>query len=97
MTRRRPHCSPSVWRLLVLTLVVTLLLASCALRATGEELVQSECTRCHTLAPIEVASKTSNEWQDTVYRMIEHGANLSEGQVMRVVDYLAENYGPESP
>ncbi|MCL7454421.1 MAG: hypothetical protein M8467_15390 [Anaerolineae bacterium] len=96
MGRKRLDGASAFWRVLVFALLMTLL-ASCALRATGEELVQSECTRCHTLAPIEVASKTSNEWQDTVHRMIEHGANLSEGQVMRVVDYLAESYGPASP
>jgi hypothetical protein len=82
---------------LTLTSLVAPLLVGCTLRASGEELVQSECTRCHTLAPIEVTTKTRNEWEDTVYNMIEHGANLSESQVTRVVDYLVEHHGPEAP
>jgi len=90
--------SRSAYHFLVVLALVALvapLLSGCALRATGEELVQQECTRCHTLAPIEVTSKTRNEWEDTVYEMIEHGADLSESQVTRVVDYLVEHHGTE--
>lgn len=97
INRKRPRGACRVLVMAVLVVLATPLLASCALRASGEELVQQECTRCHTLAPIEVASKTGNEWEDTVYKMIKHGADLSDSQVMRVVDYLVENHGPQSP
>lgn len=96
-SRKRPRSACRFLMMLVLVFQMTSLLAGCALRASGEELVQQECTRCHTLAPIEVTSKTRNEWEDTVYRMIEHGADLDDSQVTRVVDYLVENHGPESP
>lgn len=89
--RRKAH---QVYVLLILLVMLAPLLAGCTLRASGQELVESECTRCHTLAPIEVEGRTQAGWEDVVYDMIEHGADLTEGQVQRVVDYLAENYGP---
>jgi hypothetical protein len=57
-------------------------------------LVEERCSRCHNLAGIEGASKTREEWQRTVTRMIEKGAELSADEQEVVVDYLAEIAGP---
>jgi hypothetical protein len=83
-----------LWATLILLALLGSLIAGCGLRASGQDLVQGQCTRCHTLAPIEVKGRTQVQWEDVVYRMIEHGANLSQGQAQRVVEYLTENYGP---
>ena len=60
----------------------------------GQELVEENCTRCHTLAIIGVSSKTAHEWYNTVYRMEKLGANVSDDEVDAIVDYLATHYGP---
>lgn len=83
-----------LWPILGILAILGALVSGCTLRASGQELVQRECTRCHTLAPIEVEGRTQSQWEDVVRRMVEHGADLRAGHVERVVEYLAENYGP---
>jgi hypothetical protein len=84
--------------MLPVALGVSLLLIACGGRQPSpEELVQARCTRCHTLAPIEVSQKTQQEWNLTVSRMIQHGARLSDREAQSVVDYLSDTYGTENP
>jgi mono/diheme cytochrome c family protein len=61
---------------------------------SGEELLQARCTKCHTLDPVEVASKSQAEWENTVHRMIGKGAQLTDAEADTLVKYLAETYGP---
>jgi hypothetical protein len=61
---------------------------------TPERLVTEHCTRCHTLAPIEVSHKTHQEWEATVYRMIDRGARLDSREAKAVIDYLGQTHGP---
>jgi hypothetical protein len=58
----------------------------------GQALVQERCTQCHDLTRVERAKKTQQEWQATVERMIEHGAQLTPAEQEAVVKYLAETY-----
>lgn len=90
MIRGRAGRTRCFWAVLI---ALAILVAGCTLRASGQDLVEAKCTRCHTLAPIEVQSRTRAEWDAVVQRMIEHGAHLSEVQAQRAVDYLAETYG----
>ena len=90
MLLRRGWDARHVWAAMLLVAALSPLIAGCTLQASGQDLVESECSRCHTLAPIEVQGRTRAEWDAVVQRMIEHGADLSEGQAQRVVDYLAE-------
>lgn len=60
----------------------------------GEILLQGRCTKCHDLARVERASKTRDEWQQTVERMVGKGADLSADEQALVVEYLAKTYGP---
>jgi hypothetical protein len=85
------------WLALTSILLFSLLISACNLQPTGQELVEKQCTQCHTLAPIEVKSRTRSEWEVIVYRMIANGAKLNKRQGGRVVDYLSSEYGPESP
>jgi hypothetical protein len=71
-------------------------LAACMGRKPAPEtLVKERCTRCHTLAPIEVSHKTHQEWETTVYRMMEKGTHLDSREAKAVIDYLSQTYGPE--
>ncbi len=58
----------------------------------GAMLLQARCTRCHTLARVEGARLTPAEWEQTVRRMVEKGADLSETEISVLVAYLAERY-----
>ncbi len=94
MIRGRGGRTCRLWAVLSTLAILSVLAAGCTLRARGQDLVERECTRCHTLAPVEVKDRTRTEWDQVVQRMIEHGAGLSKGQAQTVVDYLAETYGP---
>ncbi|MBI9046707.1 MAG: hypothetical protein JEZ06_19615 [Anaerolineaceae bacterium] len=59
----------------------------------GKELLESRCTECHTLGKVESASKTSEEWQSNVERMVLKGASLNEEEQGILIEYLSETYG----
>ena len=90
---------------IVLTLVLlmtTILALACGSPAgegqqqseQGQQLVETRCAECHTLDRITSASKSQQEWADTVDRMIERGASLADQERESVIGYLAGNYGP---
>jgi mono/diheme cytochrome c family protein len=58
----------------------------------GERLLQDRCTECHNLNRVMQAEKTREEWHDTVTRMVNHGAELTEAEQAVLVDYLAQTY-----
>ena len=60
----------------------------------GETLLQERCTECHGLERTTSAEKTRAEWDETVTRMMDRGAELSDEEKTVLVDYLAETYGP---
>lgn len=68
--------------------------AGAAEASEGEALVAERCTECHSLARVERASDSREEWEQTVSRMVDKGANLTADAHAVVVDYLAETYGP---
>jgi len=59
----------------------------------GGTLLQERCTECHGLERTTSVQKTRAEWESTVTRMVNRGAELSEAEKMVLVDYLAETYG----
>ncbi len=59
----------------------------------AEGLIQERCTKCHTLAPIQKAKKTPEEWEKTVQRMRLKGAKLSDEEAKIVIQYLSEKGG----
>jgi len=65
--------------------------------AAGVEIVQNNCTACHSSDYIETqprALKSKKDfWQAEVTKMIKtYGAPIDEGDVGKIVDYLAANY-----
>ena len=60
----------------------------------GETLLEERCTECHGLERTTSQEKTRTEWDETVTRMIDRGAELDEAEKAVLVDYLAQNYGP---
>ena len=60
----------------------------------GETLLEERCTECHGLDRTTSQEKTRAEWEATVSRMVNQGAELNEDEKTVLVDYLAETYGP---
>jgi len=65
--------------------------------AANVESVQNNCTACHSSDYIETqprAQKSKKDfWQAEVTKMIKvYGAPIDEGDVGKIVDYLAANY-----
>jgi cytochrome c5 len=60
----------------------------------GVTLLEERCTQCHGLERTTQKRKTREEWEKTVVRMVNSGANLTEDELEILIDYLAETYGP---
>jgi cytochrome c2 len=60
----------------------------------GAALVNSRCTACHNLDRVKQAKKTSEQWKETVTRMVANGAKLNADEQAAVIAYLAKTYGP---
>ncbi|MFL7793156.1 MAG: hypothetical protein AB8I69_13515 [Anaerolineae bacterium] len=58
----------------------------------GKALVEERCTQCHNLDRVTSTSKTNEEWQANVERMVNTGAKLSAEEQSVVIEYLAEMY-----
>jgi len=62
--------------------------------ADGATLLEERCTICHGLNRVTQSQKTRDEWEQSVIRMVEQGARLDSDEQERLIDYLAETYGP---
>lgn len=95
-----------MWRMIVVVaLVLSVIgLAACGGRseepgtvepeqtAEVEAMFQESCATCHGLDTVTSQKKTRDEWEQTVDRMIQKGAEVMDKQAL--LDYLAANYGP---
>ncbi len=60
----------------------------------GAVLLEERCTSCHGVGRVTAESKTEAEWEQTVVRMVNKGAELNEDEQAILIQYLAETYGP---
>jgi mono/diheme cytochrome c family protein len=81
----------------------TLLVAATAF-ASGESkheraraLFMDTCTACHTLDRVKVQRLGKEEWRGVIAGMLSEGVPLTDDETSLLVDYLAENFGPENP
>jgi len=56
-------------------------------------LVNTVCSSCHGLDRVNAKKGDKDAWVDTVTRMKEKGAELTDDQVTLVIDYLARTHG----
>jgi mono/diheme cytochrome c family protein len=62
----------------------------------GKDLVQGSCVMCHSLdyIPMNSVFMDRKGWEASVAKMVKvMGAPIAEGDVPKIVDYLAKNYG----
>jgi hypothetical protein len=97
-------CGTSPCRLLV-ALFGALLIAVTAF-ASGEGTAMHEkaralfldaCTACHTLERVRDQRLGKEEWRHLIAGMLSEGIPLTDDEISLLVDYLAENFGPEKP
>lgn len=60
----------------------------------AQALLEGRCTECHALGRTTSASKSREQWERTVVRMVGYGAVLNDEEQAALIDYLVENYGP---
>lgn len=59
----------------------------------GAALLEDRCSECHSANKVKQAPRSKSDWENTVNRMIQKGANLSDAEKQALVDYLAQTYG----
>jgi hypothetical protein len=84
-------------------LFATLLIAGTSF-ASGESkhqkarsLFLDACTACHTLERVREQRLNRDEWRHLIAGMLSEGVPLTDDETTLLVDYLAENFGPENP
>ena len=60
----------------------------------GAELVNANCTPCHSAMLITQQRKDSTGWEKSVQLMERWGARLIPDDHARVISYLLANFGP---
>ena len=60
----------------------------------GEALLEARCSGCHSADRARQVTKTRDGWDQSVTRMIDKGAQLTEAEKVLLVDYLTDTYGP---
>ena len=60
----------------------------------GATLLNTRCTACHNLDRVKQAKKTSEQWKQTVTRMVGKGAKLNANEQTVLVEYLTKTFGP---
>ena len=56
-------------------------------------LMNRACTRCHALDKVQAARKPADSWRVTLVDMRERGAQLSDEELERLVEWLARVWG----
>lgn len=59
----------------------------------AEKLLQEKLGGCHGMERITSQHMTAAEWRETLLRMREKGAKLTDEEIEILVQYLAANYG----
>jgi mono/diheme cytochrome c family protein len=55
------------------------------------------CTACHTVERVREQRLNKDEWRHVIAGMLSEGVPLTEDEISLLVEYLAQNFGPENP
>jgi mono/diheme cytochrome c family protein len=93
---------PYAWRFLATLLIAATAFAageskSAARHEKARQLFLDACTACHTLERVKIQRLGKEEWRHLIAGMLSEGVPLTDDEVSLLVDYLAENFGPENP
>jgi competence protein ComEA len=62
----------------------------------GKTEVAEVCMECHGVSNIRRQRLSKDEWTSEVSDMIDRGAKANDDQMAIIVDYLVQNFGPDS-
>lgn len=71
--------------------------SSAARHEKARALFLDACTACHTLERVRSQRLGKEEWRHLIAGMLSEGVPLTDDETTLLVDYLAENFGPEKP
>ena len=60
----------------------------------GEKILNTTCTACHDLRPIQTQALDAQNWKKVVDSMIEKGAKVEKDDIPTLVSYLEDSFGP---
>lgn len=58
-------------------------------------LFEEVCTGCHVASQATSVKRSADQWGQTIDRMVSYGAQISDEDYYRLVDYMARHYGPD--
>jgi hypothetical protein len=61
--------------------------------APEHDLVARVCTGCHVPELVTARRHTSEEWDDIIAKMVDHGARADDAEQDQILAYLARFYG----
>jgi competence protein ComEA len=61
--------------------------------AETKKLVERTCTRCHTLVSTYRMRNTRERWEKIVDDMVSRGAEATDDEIERIIDFLTAHYG----
>ncbi len=61
----------------------------------GAALFRESCLGCHSarVRPLDNVKMTKAQWNDTIERMIDNGADVPKSKKQQLLDYLFETHG----
>jgi competence protein ComEA len=68
--------------------------APAAAQDDGKALVERTCSKCHSLTSTLKQRNTAEAWSAIVDDMIGRGAEGSDADFEKIINYLAKNFGP---
>ena len=96
MWNRRGLCTLLLASLPIAT-VASAASGSTARHEKARSLFLDACTACHTLERVREQRLNKEEWRHVIAGMLSEGVPLTEDEISLLVEYLAENFGPENP
>lgn len=70
------------------------LCAPAAAQDEGRALLEKACTKCHALNATTRQRNDLERWSLIVDDMVRRGAELTDPEIEKLIDYLAKNLGP---
>jgi competence ComEA-like helix-hairpin-helix protein len=62
----------------------------------SKELVAHTCLQCHDSGSFRKKRLDRDAWGETVGKMVDQGAEATEKEQTAIIEYLVQNFGPDS-
>jgi cytochrome c5 len=74
----------------MLSIILLSVVNSMAIASTDspKDIIEKHCSLCHNVSLIYDAKKNKAEWTETIGRMINYGAHLTNGEKEALIKYL---------